>query len=85
LLSSFRETLRDDLRCLLHREASDALDGFARTKAPPGRISAACSIHHDKILVSVALILLVALRGFRSEFNHPGLAGVLKLVPALIV
>jgi cardiolipin synthase len=66
--------------------ASDALDGLAARKLNAfsdfGRMLDPIA---DKILVSVALMMLVA-EGTVSEFNlTTGLASLLKLVPALII
>jgi CDP-diacylglycerol---glycerol-3-phosphate 3-phosphatidyltransferase len=65
---------------------SDALDGYAARKLHAyssfGRMLDPIA---DKILVAVALMMLVA-EGSVAQFNlEPGLASLLKLVPALII
>jgi cardiolipin synthase len=65
---------------------SDALDGLAARKLNAGSdFGRMLDPIADKILVAVALMMLVA-EGSIREFNLTmGLAGLLKLVPALII
>jgi cardiolipin synthase len=65
---------------------SDALDGLAARKLNAGSdFGRMLDPIADKILVAVALMMLVA-EGSISEFNlTTGLAGLLRLVPALII
>src|SRR6201991_1755597 len=66
--------------------ASDALDGLAARKLNAGSaFGRMLDPIADKILVAVALMMLVA-EGAISQFNLTmNLAGLLRLVPALII
>ncbi|MEI9887424.1 MAG: CDP-alcohol phosphatidyltransferase family protein [Rhizomicrobium sp.] len=67
---------------------SDFLDGLAARKLnQPSDFGRMLDPIADKILVGVALMMLVA-EGSISQFNlppNPGLASLLKLVPALVI